>query len=146
MRRLCTHGKLIIMNNQIVITTTLYAKIIKTLHSGHHGVSSMIACTNTTIYKEVRDTRFTCHLCNETYSQQKEPFMLTPPASLFSDYFELAIHCYLAVTGRFSGWLNIYHFPPHKTIAATLITICQGIFILYVVPEELKADGDLSTF
>ena len=82
MRRLCTHGKLIIMNNQIVITTALYAKIIKTLFSGHHGVSSMIACSNTTIYwpginKEVRDTRCTCHLCNETYSQQKEPLMLT---------------------------------------------------------------------
>ena len=42
---------------------------------------------------------------------------------------------------RFSGWLNIYYYPPHKAIADTPINTCQTIFINYGIPEEMSTDG-----
>ena len=42
---------------------------------------------------------------------------------------------------RFSGWLNIYYYPPHKAIADTLISTSQTVFISYGIPEEISTDG-----
>ena len=50
-------------------------------------------------------------------------------------------HHYLSINDRFSGWLNIYHSPPHKTIADTLISTCRAMFISYGIPEELSTEG-----
>ena len=91
--------------------------------------------------------RYTCHTCNEIApQQQKEPLILTPLPQypfqqIFTDYFEITAHHYLSVVDRFSGWLNIYHYPPHKAIADTPINTCQTIFISYGIPEEMSTEG-----
>ena len=50
-------------------------------------------------------------------------------------------HHHLSIVDKFSCWLNIYHYPPHKTIADTLISTCSAMFISYGIPKELSTDG-----
>ena len=57
-----------------------------------------------------------------------------------ADYFEMSDHHHLSIFDRSIGWLNIYHYPPHKTIADTLISTCCAMFISYGIPEELSTD------
>ena len=50
-------------------------------------------------------------------------------------------HHYLSFVDRFSGRLNVYHYPPYKTIADTVISTWRAMFISYRIPEELSTDG-----
>ena len=153
--RLSLSNKVILMDGQIVIPGNLKKKhILRTLHSAHQGADSMKRRANMSVYwsglnNDIRNMRYTCHTCNEIApQQQKEPLILTPPPQhpfqqICADYFEITAHHYLLVVDRFSGWLNFYYYPPHKTIVDTLISTCQTIFISYGIPEEMSIDRGL---
>ena len=57
-----------------------------------------------------------------------------------ADYFKMSDHHHLSIVDQSIGWLNIYYYPPHKTIADTLISTFCAMFISYGIPEELSTD------
>ena len=70
------------------------------------------------INNDISNVQYTCLFCN-SFQQ------------ICVDYFETSGHHYLSFVDRFSGWLNIYDYPPHKTIVDTLIITCRAMFINY---------------
>ena len=97
--------------------------------------------------KDIRNTQYSCHSCNETTQKQhQEPLaMATSPLWPFqkicSDYFEQQGHHYISIVDQFSAWLNTYHFPPTKVTSQTLISTLRVLFIPYGIPEEISSDG-----
>ena len=70
--------------------------------------------------------------------QPKDPIILTPIQQypfqqICADYFEMSGHYYLSIVDRFSRWLNMYHYPPRKTIADTLISTSRAVFVMFVM-------------
>ena len=57
------------------------------------------------------------------------------------DLFFIDHHAYLACADRFTGWLMLFHLPPGKANATTLVNISRNIFQIYGVPEEISRDG-----
>ena len=98
--RLSLSNKMILMDGRIVIPGNLKKLILRALHSAHQGVDSMKRRANMSVYwpglnNDIRNTRYTCHTCNEIAPrQQKEPLILTPPPQypfqlICADYFEI---------------------------------------------------------
>ena len=119
------------MDDCLVIPSNWRKNILGTLHSPHQWVSSIKSRANAAVYwpginNNIRNVWYSCHFYNEIAPHQpKESIILTPiPQYPFqqicADYFEMSGHNHLSIVGRFSGWLNIYHYPPHKTIADPL--------------------------
>ena len=149
--RLSSSDGIVMMDGRIVIPTAYRAKVLRSLHSAHQGVTSMIARAQHTVYwpgmtLAIRNTRYKCQRCNETApSQAREPLCLAPSPSypfqqICMDYFELEGHSYLVNADRFSGWITVYHFPQSAT-SRQLISICRASFQSYGVSEELSSDG-----
>ena len=149
--RLSIADNIIMMNDRVVVPASYRAKVLRGLHSAHQGVSSMLGRAHQSVYWPgldiaVRNTRYSCHQCNELApSQPREPLCssrapLYPFQQICLDYFELGHHSYLSSVDRFSGWLTIYHFQ-HGATATQLISICRALFTAYGVPEELSSDG-----
>ena len=70
--------------------------------------------------------------------QPKDPIILTPIQQypfqqICADYFEMSGYYYLSIVDRFSRWLNMYHYPPRKTIADTLISTSRAVFVMFVM-------------
>ena len=137
------------MDDRLVIPNNWRKNILRTLHSPHQWVSSMKSRANAAVYwpginNNIRNVWYSCHFYNEIAPQQpKESIILTPVPQypfqqICADYFEMSGHHHLSIVGRCSGWLNIYHYPPHKTIADTLISTCSAMFISYRIPEKLS--------
>ena len=149
--RLSSLDGIVMMDGRVVIPTTYRVKVLRSLHSAHQGVSSMIGRAQHTVYwpgmtLAIRNTRYNCQRCNENApSQAHESLRLTPAPSypfqqICMDYFELMGHSYLVNADRFSGWITIYHFPQSAT-SRQLISICRASFQSYGVSEELSSDG-----
>ena len=140
-----------VLNDRLVIPSSLRANILRNLHSAHQGVSKMSARALQTVYwpgleKAIRNTRYNCQKCNELApSQTKEPIISAPPPKwpfqqICMDYFKLGHHTYLACADRFSGWISIIHFPGEAK-TTDLIKACRDIFVSYGSPEEISSDG-----
>nr|XP_039269967.1 uncharacterized protein K02A2.6-like [Styela clava] len=150
--RLSTKDNVILMDSRIVIPTPLRKTILRSLHSAHQGITGMKARANQSVYwpgmnAMIRNFRFGCLTCTKyAPSQTKEP-MISSPAPQYpfqhicADYFVLGNHCYLSVVDRFSGWISIFHYPPHRSITKELINSCRGLFTSYGAPEEFDSDG-----
>ena len=149
--RLSASDGIVMMDGRVVIPTAYRPKILRSLHSAHQGVSSMLGRAQHTVHwpgmaAAIRNTRHTCQRCSELApSQCKESLCLAPPPAypfqkICMDYFELGGHSYLCSADRFSGWITIYHFPQSAT-SRQLISICRASFTSYGVSEELSSDG-----
>ncbi|MEO2242304.1 MAG: DDE-type integrase/transposase/recombinase, partial [Candidatus Poseidoniia archaeon] len=149
--RLSMFDNIVMMDNRIVVPTAYRARVLKSLHSAHQGVSSMLARARQTVYwpgldTAVHNVRFSCHQCNERApAQSKEPLQpsqapLYPYQQICCDYFELGHNSYLSIADRFSGWISIYHFI-NSTTSRQLISICRALFTSYGAAEELSSDG-----
>ena len=81
--RLTIAGQIILMDNRIIVPTQLRKHIFSLLHSAHQGITSMRSRANKNVYwpgmkKGIRNTRYTCHSCNEiTPKQHQEPLAMT---------------------------------------------------------------------
>ena len=149
--RLSASDGIVMMDSRIVIPAAYRSKVLRSLHSAHQGVSSMLGRAQQAVYwpgmaLAIRNTRYNCQRCNELApSQAREPLCLAPAPSypfqqICMDYFELGGHSYLCIADRFSGWITIYHFPQSAT-SRQLISICKASFLAYGVSEELSSDG-----
>ena len=72
--------------------------------------------------------------------QQPKELICYPFRQMCADYFKMSDHHHLSIVDQSIGWLNIYYYPPHKTIADTLISTFCAMFISYGIPEELSTD------
>ena len=149
--RLSSVDGIVMMDGRVVVPVSYRQKILRSLHSAHQGVTSMIGRASHTVYwpgmsLAIRNLRYNCQRCNETAPSQTQEPLMTAPAPLYPfqqicmDYFELASHSYLVIADRFSGWITIYHFPTRAT-SSQLISICRASFKDYGVSEELSSDG-----
>jgi hypothetical protein len=99
------------------------------------------------IHSDIQKARDSCITCIKIApSQSKETLILTPTPEwpfqcICMDLFEINHHVYIVCVDRYSGWPIIYHLPPGKATAATLISISRQIFIAYGAPDELSSDG-----
>ena len=150
--RLSSLNGLVLMDRRIVIPVSLRKRILRCLHSAHQGVVGMKARANETVYWPgmdscIRNCRDTCATCVRIApSLPKEPIILTkspewPFQEIAMDLFFIDHHAYLACADRFTGWLMLFHLPPGKANATTLVNISRNIFQIYGVPEEISRDG-----
>ena len=149
--RLSASDGIVMMDSRIVIPAASRSNVLRSLHSAHQGVSSMLGRAQQAVYWSamalaIRNTRYNCQRCNELApSQAREPLCLAPAPSypfqqICMDYFELGGPSYLCIADRFSGWITIYHFPQSAT-SRQLISICRASLLAYGVSEELSSDG-----
>ena len=149
--RLSISNGIVMMDDRVVVPAAYRSKVLRSLHSAHQGVGSMIGRAHQAVYwpgldTSIRNTRYNCSRCNELApSQTQEPLCLSPPPAypfqkICLDYFEIGHHSYLSSVDRFSGWITVYHFP-HSATAKQLTSICRASFIAYGVSEELSSDG-----
>ena len=150
--RLTTAKEITFLDRRLVIPSSLHSDVLNILHAAHQGVASMKARAATSVYwpgmeASIHNKRFTCKDCNENApSQPREPICLTPSPEwpfqqICADYFQSAGFDYLITTDRFSGWLDIYHVPPHCATSKAIVSTLRTLFITYGVPEELSSDG-----
>lgn len=148
--RLSFEGPLVMLEERIVIPTSLRSKVLTNLHSAHQGASSMVRRATQSIYwpgmeADIHKKRFSCHKCNERApSQPKEPYCQSPPPlypfqQLCLDFFEVGHHRYLVLVDRFSGWIIVY--CPSQPTGKVLAKICREVAQEYGVPEEISSDG-----
>ena len=149
--RLSVHNGIILMGDRLVIPKSVKQRIINGLHAAHQGVSSMMSRARQSVYwpgmdTDIRSKRYSCHRCNEIApSQSNEPLVLSPTPDypfqmICADYFEIALHAYLSIADRFTGWIIVYHFPEHAR-SEQLIKTCRKIFEAYGIAEEISSDG-----
>ena len=150
--RLSANNGLVMLDRRIVIPTGLRKRVLRNLHSAHQGVVGMKARANETVYwpgmdASIRNHRESCHTCVKVApSQPREPLILTetpdwPFQMIVMDLFYVEQHTYLICADRFTGWPILYHFPPGKANATSLISVSRNIFHTYGVPEHLSTDG-----
>lgn len=98
-----------------------------------------LAEIRTTQCTTAMSARASCVVCNEIVpSQSVKPLIFTSEPEFPLNMKE--IH-FLTTVDRFSFWVNIYHLS-HSATTAFFFTNLQGLFISYVVPEEIASDGD----
>ena len=150
--RLSADNGLVMLDRRIVIPVGLRKRVLRSLHSVHQGVVGMKARANETVYwpgmdASIRNHRESCHTCIRVApSQPREPLILTktpdwPFQMIVMDLFYVEQHVYLVCADRFTGWPILFHFPPGKANATSLIAVSRNIFHTYGVPEHLSADG-----
>ena len=150
--RLSADNGLIMLDRRIVVPTGLRKRVLRCLHAAHQGITGMKARANETVYwpgmdASLRNHRESCSTCIRVApSQPREPLVLTqtpdwPFQMIVMDLFFVEQHTYMVCADRFTGWLILFHFPPGKANAESLMSISRSLFHTYGVPEDLSIDG-----
>ena len=135
---------------KMLIPCSLRQTVLKGLHAGHQGTTSMLANARARFFwpgldAAIRQLRNQCRQCNEQApSQHEEPVIISrPPEFPFEqaamDLFHMEGHNFLAYADRFSGWLEVERLQnsDFKSVRRSLLRW----FRTYGVPEELATDG-----
>ena len=118
----------ILYRDRIVVPPSLRDKVLRILHSGHQGVSSMESRARSIVFwpgmtNDIRAVREHCSACNRSAPSQAatpgipSPVPSTPFESIFADFFDFGGCHYLMAGDRLSGWVEIFK-APHGTAQA----------------------------
>ncbi|XP_077969846.1 uncharacterized protein LOC144424396 [Styela clava] len=145
----CFDNKIIVLDNKrFVIPRQLRSSVLHTLHSAHQGCTNMVARAKDCVYwpgmnKCILNFKSSCSTCSYIApSQVQETIIPTPPPQwpfqqICADLFYLNGNDYLAITDRFSGWIEIAHF--HRSPSTNhIIPVFEQLFTRFGCAEELS--------
>ena len=147
---LCCADNLILMNNRIVIPSTMRQEILKCIHEGHMGTEKCKARARSCVYwpsmyEAIEHKVKKCPVCNK-YSKgnQKEPMIPhdvpnRPWEMLGADYFSFAGKDYLLIVDYFLKYPEVICMTS-KTAEAT-VKMMRQIFSRHGIPNTLVADN-----
>ena len=141
----------VVMNDRVIIPSSLRQAILRTLHAAHQGVSGMGSRARSLMFwpgmtKDLEDVRDSCYECNRNAPSQAAlpPTLAVPPTTpfqhVYADYFDYGGKHYLVMGDRLSGWSEIYQSPPGSG-ARGLVQCMRRFCQTYGVPEEVSSDG-----
>ena len=142
---------LLLFRQRLLIPRQLRKEILKRLHSSHQGIERTQRRARQAVFwpgitSDIRSTVEACQQCQRYRpSQIQEPLERDPPPTrvfeeMAADFFDLDGHHYLAVTDRYSGWLELYDIGRPAT-ARDLIKCLVKQFSSYGCPTRLYSDG-----
>lgn len=146
---LYTVDSVILYKDRIVIPPSLRQHVLSVLHSAHQGVTSMIACAETTVFwpgitPAITASRTNCYHCNRMAPSQPSapPSPPVPPAYPFqcvcADFFHYKGIHYLVVVDRYSNWPIIECATEGSQ---GLISCLRRIFTTFGIPDKCAMDG-----
>ena len=148
--KLCSADNLVLLNNRLVIPSSMRQDILKCIHEGHMGIEKSKARARVCVYwpamyEAIEQEVKKCPVCNK-YSKgnQKEPMIPhnvpnRPWEKLGADYFSLAGKDYLLIVDYFSKYPEIISMES-KTAEATVKAMKQ-IFARHGIPNTVVADN-----
>ena len=141
---------------RVVVPEKLRKQILAVLYSAHQGVLGMTARAEQTVFwpsitRDIVEVRASCRECHRIAPSQPA----APPVSPLSpeypfqmqvrDYFSLYGRNYLALAGRYSGWLTAYRVRSGEYDAKALVKILRQHFVTFGVAVKLTSDGGPQT-
>ncbi len=139
----------LMMNQRIVIPTSLRKQLLQALHAAHQGVGAMCQRASDSIFwpgisVDITRTRNECEHCHRIAKSNamEDPADASPPDFPFQkvccDYFTFTNKNYLVLVDRYSNWPVVFQEPGK---AESLVNRLRDIFQTFGVPEELTSDG-----
>jgi transposase InsO family protein len=150
MNEMSTDQGLVLFRQRLLIPRAMRKDVLKRLHASHQGIERTMRRARQTvywpgIYSDIRSTVEACQSC-QMYksSQRQEPLERDlPPKRIFehvaADYFEYEGKQYLAMTDRYSGWLDIFYMKDANS--NTLIRKLTDYFVDKGCPVKFFTDG-----
>ena len=144
-----TFEGVILYNNRIVIPASLRQVVMKSLHSAHQGISSMLSRAESSVFwpgisADIRKVRENCGQCHRIAPSQPCP-PPTPPnvpcypfQCICADFFHHAGFSYVVIVDRYSNWPIVER---SKGGSKGLIECLRRIFVSYGISDELTSDG-----
>jgi transposase InsO family protein len=125
--------------------------MLKELHASHQGIERTPRRTRAAIYwpginGDIKSTVDACDKCQEYRpSLAQEPMNADAPPSrpwedTSADFFTLDGKDYLVYADRYSGWIEIQHFP-HPPTASSTTAAFQNWFGQHGIPVRIRTDG-----
>lgn len=135
--------------DRVIVPKQLRTDVLTALHSAHHGVTSMTARADTSVFwpgitKDIIKTRTNCSHCDRMAPSQPSapPTPLVYPEYPFQyicgDFFHHKGQYYLVCVDRYSNWPIV---EKSKGNANDLINSLRRSFVTYGIPDELSSDG-----
>ena len=147
--QLSTVDGVVTYNDRVVIPASLRDEVLKSIHSAHQGVTSMLSRVESSVFwpgitPAIVDMRARCDACNRMAPSQPHgpPIPAIEPVYPFqcvcSDFFHYKGHYYVVVVDRYSGWPIV-----QKAVggAAGLIKCLRSTFVTFGIADELSSDG-----
>ena len=135
--------------DRVIIPPQLRQDFLNALHAAHHGITSMTARADTSVFwpgitRDIIATRNNCNHCDRMAPSQPSASP-TPPVYpeypfqyLCGDFFHHKGHYYLVCVDRYSHWPIV---EESKGDAEHLIKSLRRTFVTYGIPDELSSDG-----
>ena len=147
---LSSMGEILLFKNRVVVPHSLRKEILDTLHSGHQGVTAMVAIASQAVFwpgmnGAIAGRRAACASCDRVAPSQSAapPWPLPQPSYPFqmiaSDYFSFAGRSYYIIVDRYSGWLSIYKAEDQG--ASELVRTLKEYFSTFGIASEMTSDG-----
>ncbi|XP_066924333.1 uncharacterized protein [Clytia hemisphaerica] len=135
--------------DRVIIPKQLRQAVLIALHAAHHGVTSMTARADSSVFwpgisKDIVKQRNNCNHCDRIAPSQPSapPTPLAYPEYPFQylcgDFFHHKGHYYLVCVDRYSNWPIV---EESKEGATSLINCLRRSFVTYGIPDELSSDG-----
>ena len=139
----------IMLNQRIVIPSSLRQQLLLSLHAAHQGVGAMNQRAAQSIFwpgisTDITRIRSECDQCHRMAKSNamEPPEDIVPPDFPFQkvccDYFTFLNKNYLVLVDRYSNWPIVFQEPGR---AELLVKRLRDIFETFGVPEELTSDG-----
>ena len=139
----------IMMNQRIIVPTSLRKQLLETLHAAHQGVNAMCERAADSIFWpgisiDITRTRNECEHCHRIAKSHalEGPHEISPSEYPFHkiscDYFQYENSNYLVIVDRYSNWPIVFK---ENGKAESLVKRLREVFVTFGIPEELTSDG-----
>ena len=139
----------IMLNQRIIVPTSLRKQLLDTLHAAHQGVNAMCERAADSIFWpgitiDITRTRNECEYCHRIAKSNalEGPNEISPSEYPFHkiscDYFQYENSNYLVIVDRYSNWPIVFK---ENGKAESLVKRLREVFITFGIPEELTSDG-----
>ena len=141
----------VMLQNRVVIPSTLRADVLKFLHSGHAGAQTMLSRAVQTVYwpnyrADIQEVRDQCESCN-VHCPSNPPLVPTDTPDLptypfqvvCTDFMDFNGNSYMILVDKYSNWLSILKLS--KNDSKHVIEALRKYFTVFGVAEVLCSDG-----
>ena len=150
-KELTTLGPVVMLNNRVVIPSSLRHSVLRHLHSAHGGTQSMIARAMEDVYwpnyiSDIEKVRAACHECivnapsnPKSFSNPTPDLPQFPFQVICSDFFSWRGKNYLIIVDKYSNWLSVLKLA--RDDSKHVIMALRQYFTTFGVAEKLCTDG-----
>lgn len=143
------HQKILLMDNRLVIPSSLQLSILEHIHQGHLGITKCRARAMESVWwpglsKAIEETVSRCVTCAKSSPERREPLLPSslpsrPWERVGSDLFEYSGTHYILVVDYYSRWVEVRQLS--NTTAAATVNALKSIFAVHGIPDLLISDN-----